>query len=221
MRKIEKIFIILGTAHLATTPGKRSPDGKFRECVYSREIAKLVYNKLSRIGYRVAVDYPGLNPNAQMKGATWKQEQTRELTWRSNLVNQMCKTYGTGNCLYVSIHVNAAGNGSAWMNARGWAVYTSPGKTKSDTLATCLFNEAKERLPHDSKYYVRADWSDGDPDYEAKFHVLTKTKCPAVLTENLFQDNKEDVEFLLSDAGKKTIVDIHVNGILNFLNADL
>lgn len=221
MRKIEKIFIILGTAHLATTPGKRSPDGKFRECVYSREIAKLVYNKLSRMGYRVAVDYPDLNPNAQMKGATWKQEQTRELTWRSKLVNQMCKTYGTGNCLYVSIHVNAAGNGSAWMNARGWAVYTSPGKTKSDLLATCLFNEAKERLPYDSKYYVRADWSDGDPDYEAKFHVLTKTKCPAVLTENLFQDNKEDVDFLLSDAGKKTIVDIHVNGILNFLNADV
>nr|DAT77576.1 MAG TPA: MurNAc-LAA [Caudoviricetes sp.] len=25
------------------------------------------------------------------------------------------------------------------------------------------------------------------------------TKCPAVLTENLFQDNKEDVEFLLSE----------------------
>lgn len=44
------------------------------------------------------------------------------------------------------------------------------------------------------------------------------TNCPAVLTENLFQDNKDDVEFLLSDKGKQTIVDIHYNGIINYLN---
>lgn len=213
-----KAFIILGTAHLTTTPGKCSPDGKFRECVYSREIVKRVYDELSRMGYRVVVDYPDLQPNVQMKGATWKQEQTRELTWRSNFVNQMCAKYGTANCLYVSIHVNAAGIGTSWMNARGWAVYTSPGKTKSDTLATYLFNEAKELLPHDSKYYVRADWSDGDPDYEAKFHVLTKTKCPAVLTENLFQDNKEDVAYLTSEIGKQTITKIHVDGIVKYIN---
>lgn len=213
-----KTFIILGTAHLATTPGKCSPDGKFRECVYSREIVKRVYEELSRIGYHVAIDYPDLQPNAQMRGATWKQEQSRELSWRSTFVNNLCAKYGTANCMYVSIHVNAAGNGSAWMNARGWAVYTSPGTTKSDTLATYLFNEAKELLPNDSKNYVRADWSDGDPDYEAKFHVLTKTKCPAVLTENLFQDNKADVAYLTSEIGKQTITKIHVDGIVKYIN---
>ena len=41
------------------------------------------------------------------------------------------------------------------------------------------------------------------------------TNCPAVLTENLFQDNKEDVEFLLSN--KQTIVNIHYNAIINYL----
>ena len=30
------ITIILGTAHLSSTPGKRSPDGTFREYQYSR-----------------------------------------------------------------------------------------------------------------------------------------------------------------------------------------
>jgi N-acetylmuramoyl-L-alanine amidase len=44
------------------------------------------------------------------------------------------------------------------------------------------------------------------------------TSCPAVLTENLFQDNKDDVAFLLSDEGKKKIVDIHVQGILKYIN---
>lgn len=211
--------IILGTAHLSTTPGKRSPDGLLRECEYSRDIVNRVAKELSAKGYRVMIDYPELKPNAQMTGATPKIEQSRELVWRVNRVNSLCATYGTANCVYVSIHVNAAGSGAAWMNARGWAVYTSPGATKSDKLATKLYNEAKRLLPPDSKYYVRADWSDGDPDYEANFYVLTKTKCPAVLTENLFQDNKQDAAYLMSEVGKRVITKIHVDGIINYINS--
>lgn len=214
----DKAIIILGTAHLATTPGKCSPDKNFRECVYSREITQRVYGELSRKGYHVFIDYPDLQPNAQMKGATWKQEQSRELIWRANFVNSLCAKYGIANCLYVSIHANAAGSDGKWHDARGWAVYTSPGKTKSDILATCLYDEAKMLLPKDSKYHVRSDWSDGDPDYEANFYVLTKTKCSAVLTENLFQDNKADVAYLTSDVGKQTITKIHVDGIIKYIN---
>jgi N-acetylmuramoyl-L-alanine amidase len=43
------------------------------------------------------------------------------------------------------------------------------------------------------------------------------TICPAVLTENLFQDNKEDVNFLLSEKGKQAIVDAHYNGIVKYI----
>lgn len=212
------MIVILGTAHLGTTPGKCSPDKKFRECIYSREIVKMIKSELEKKGITAVIDYEPLEPNSQMKGATAKQEQSRELTWRANYVNSLCTKYGTSNCVYVSVHVNAAGSNGQWKNARGWSVYTSPGKTKSDTLATYLYNEAKSTLPPTSKYYVRSDFSDGDPDYEASFYVLTKTKCPAVLTENLFQDNKEDVAFLTSDEGKKKIVDIHVNGIIKYIN---
>lgn len=212
------MIVILGTAHLGTTPGKCSPDGKFRECLYSREIVKMIKSKLEQKGITVFIDYEDLNPNPSMKGSTAKQEQSKELTWRVKYVNNLCVKYGTSNCIYVSVHVNAAGSDGQWKNARGWSVYTSPGKTKSDILATDLYNEAKAILPPNSKYYVRSDWSDGDPDYEANFYVLTKTKCPAVLTENLFQDNKEDVAFLISNEGKKKIVDIHVNGILKYIN---
>ena len=38
-----------------------------------------------------------------------------------------------------------------------------------------------------------------------------------VLTENFFQDNKEDVEFLLSPEGKQQVIQIHIDGILNYL----
>lgn len=212
------MIVILGTAHLGTTPGKCSPDGKFRECEYSREIVKMIQEDLKEKGITAIIDYESLQPNAQMKGSTVKQEQSRELTWRANYVNNLCSKYGVGNCVYVSVHVNAAGSDGQWKNARGWSVYTSPGKTKSDTLATYLYEEAKAILPPDSKYYVRSDFSDNDPDYEANFYVLTKTRCPAVLTENLFQDNKDDVAFLTSQEGKRKIVEVHVNGILKYIN---
>jgi N-acetylmuramoyl-L-alanine amidase len=48
--------------------------------------------------------------------------------------------------------------------------------------------------------------------------MLSDTSCPAVLTENLFQDNKEDVEYLLSDKGKLEIVDLHYEAIVNYIN---
>ena len=35
---MKKPVIILGTAHLDVTPGKCSPDGRFREPVWSREM---------------------------------------------------------------------------------------------------------------------------------------------------------------------------------------
>ena len=212
------MIVILGTAHLGTTPGKCSPDGKFRECEYSREIVKMIQEDLKEKGITALIDYEPLQPNDKMKGSTAKQEQSRELTWRANYVNSLCSKYGVNDCVYVSVHVNAAGADGQWKNARGWSVYTSPGKTKSDLLATYLYEEAKAILPPDSKYYVRSDWSDGDPDYEANFYVLTKTRCPAVLTENLFQDNKDDVAFLTSWEGKRKIVEIHVNGILRYIN---
>ncbi len=64
---------------------------------------------------------------------------------------------------------------------------------------------------------IRKDMTDGDQDKENGFYILKHTKCPAVLTENLFQDNKEDVEFLLSEEGKLAIVNLHVWGIMKYL----
>ncbi|HIT48336.1 MAG TPA: N-acetylmuramoyl-L-alanine amidase [Candidatus Coprenecus stercoripullorum] len=49
------------------------------------------------------------------------------------------------------------------------------------------------------------------------YGIVRDTKCPAVLTENLFQDNKEYVAILMSEAGKQATVDIHVKGIMTYL----
>ena len=105
------MIVILGTAHLGTTPGKCSPDKKFRECEYSREIVSMIKKSLEEKGITTIIDYIPLEPNDKMKGQTAKQEQSRELTWRVNYVNSLCSKYGTSNCVYVSVHVNAAGAG--------------------------------------------------------------------------------------------------------------
>ena len=67
---------------------------------------------------------------------------------------------------------------------------------------------------------MRADFSDGDPDFESNFWILRKTSCPAVLTENLFQDNEKDVAYLLSEQGKQTIVEAHVEGIVKYIKTN-
>lgn len=51
------------------------------------------------------------------------------------------------------------------------------------------------------------------------FAIVRDTKCPAVLTENLFQDNMAEVDYLLSAEGKATIAKLHVEGILNYIKS--
>ena len=202
---MKQIKIILGTAHLSSTPGKRSPDGKFREYAYSRKVCKAVQEELLSRGVDCVIDYE----DDDMPGLSSSQE----LVKRVQIVNTIAKKT---NCLYISIHVNASAK-SGWDKATGFAVYTSPGETKSDTLATDIFDTAAELLKPIGKS-LRKDISDSDPDFEENFYVLRKTICPAVLTENFFQNSKEDVEFLESEEGFKTVVTYHVNGIIKYLN---
>jgi N-acetylmuramoyl-L-alanine amidase len=54
---------------------------------------------------------------------------------------------------------------------------------------------------------------DGDPDREANFYILRKTACPAVLTENFFMDTERDCHFIMSEAGRQAVADMHVSAI--------
>lgn len=215
--------VILGTAHGKNVGGKRSPDNSLEEYRYSREIVNRLRTALEARGCVVYVDMPeDIVPLPQQQ----------ELRLRCSYVNNLCKKYGKDRCLYVSIHVNAAGGEGKWMLAGGWCAYTSKGTTVSDNLAEHLYEAAEKHLSgyadimeegkkngsYSSKQTpIRTDKSDGDKDMEADFFVLKHTACAAVLTENLFMDNKRDVSFLLSEKGKQSIVALHRDGILNFI----
>ena len=188
--------VLIDNAHGSNTPGKRSPDGRLREYAYTREIASRLEMELRKNG----IDAERIV----------KEEIDVPLAERCRRANE----YKASEAILVSIHCNAAGNGSDWMSARGWEAWTSVGKTKADKLATCLYEDAEHCLPG---MKIRKDMTDGDPDKESGFYILKHTKCPAVLTENLFQDNREDVEFLLSEEGKRAIISLHVWGIMKYL----
>lgn len=213
-----KILIING--HGSDTLGKHSPDKSLREYKWAREIASRIVADLKARGYdaeRIVTEDTDIS-----------------LKERCRRVNAFCDKLGKQNVILISIHCNAAGADGKWKTAGGWSAYTSPGQTKADILATSLYDAAAVHLApyiqqfpinkslgkYDSKQRpIRTDYSDGDPDYEARFYILMHTKCPAVLTESLFQDNKADVEFLNSEDGKKRITALHVDGIINYLKA--
>ena len=195
------IKILIDNGHGVNTPGKRSPDGRFREYAWAREIARAIVADCKDLGYDAELLVP--------------EEYDVCLSARCYRANCWCERLGKSNVLLVSIHVNAAGKGDRWYNATGWSAYTCKGQTRSDKLADCLYKQAGLWLPG---HRLRMDYSDGDPDIESDFAILKKTACPAVLTENGFQDCEESLQFLESKEGKEDIIGLHVDGILDFIN---
>ena len=193
--------ILIDNGHGVNTPGKRSPDGRFREYAWAREIARAIVADCKDLGYDAELLVP--------------EEYDVCLSARCYRANCWCERLGKNNVLLVSIHVNAAGKGDRWYNATGWSAYTCKGQTRSDKLADCLYKQAGLWLPG---HRLRMDYSDGDPDIESDFAILKKTACPAVLTENGFQDCEESLLFLESKEGKEAIIGLHVDGILDFIN---
>lgn len=100
--------------------------------------------------------------------------------------------------------------------AQGWSAYTTIGETNADLLASKLYEAAEANFP---ERRIRKDFSDGDADIEASFYLIRHTIMPAVITENFMMDNLDDVEFLLSDDGRKAVITTHIEGISKYLIA--
>ena len=190
--------ILIDNGHGKETLGKKSPDQKLQEWGYARRVAREVARKLRAMDYKVILITP--------------EDEDISLNERVRRVNEYARKT---RCILISIHLNAAGDGSKWLKASGWECYTSVGKTNSDNLAEYLCKAAIEALP--KEFTIRTDKSDGDSDKEANFYILNKTICPAVLTENLFMDSEKDYKYLMSPEGFAAIVNLHVNGITYYV----
>lgn len=199
LKMLNHMKILIDNGHGANTSGKCSPDKTFFEWKFNREIAKPLVAELRKRGYdaeRIVTEDCDVS-----------------LSTRCKRVNDICRKAGAKNVVLISIHSNAVGCQDGWYNARGFSAHV--GKNASDNskrLAACLWDKAIEiglkgnRSVPRFKYIVQ------------NLAMCRDTLCPAVLTENLFYDNKEDLAILRSDEGKRKIIELHVEGIINYLN---
>jgi N-acetylmuramoyl-L-alanine amidase len=122
------------------------------------------------------------------------------LAARVSIANQVNFLNG-GRCIYLSIHSDAMPQGHHGKGS-GFSVFTSKGFTRSDKVASIFCKQYEVDFP---EFKFRKDYSDGDADKEEDFYVLRATRCPALLVENLFFDNRREAEFLLSEEGRLRI----------------
>ena len=115
--------------------------------------------------------------------------------------------------LLVSIHCNAFER----VEAKGYEVWTTPGRTEADRLATALFESFQEEFPGRKG---RVDTLDGDPDKEANFAVLRLTRCPAALFELGFISNPDGERWLADEMAQHGMAEALRNGVLRYLGID-
>lgn len=194
----QNLIPILDNGHGDNTPGKRSPQfGENLPILYEWEFNRDIVKRIAAMCTNAGIEYRVLVP----------ENNDVSLQARCDRANQIYSETG-GKCFLFSIHANAGGG-------TGWECYTTKGETKSDRIAEILANEW--RAEFGDQWRIRADYSDGDADKESQFYILQHTKCPAVLSENLFMDNYKDYQFLMTDAGRERIAKVHFDTIRQIL----
>lgn len=189
------------TGKYTTAPGKMwaHPQGNFHqgttflEGVSNRLFCDEIFKYATSLGINVIKVYHD-----------WKDNG---LTTRTNIANAYHQSISEG--IYLSMHSNAINKQDG---ASGFSIWTSPGQSSSDALATSIWNAVNKELS--AKWSIKMltqSVADKDADYEANFAVLTNSAMSAVLIENLFFDNYADSVKLMDKQYRtdmaKTIVD--------------
>ena len=190
--------ILVDNGHGKETPGKRSPDGSLMEYKWCREVACMVCDILQAEGYDARLLVP----------------ETRDVALDDRVAR--ANRFDKNKSVLVSIHVNAAGDDGRWRNARGWRIFTTRGVTEADTLADHIWKAAKATF----KAPLTVGSYSSQPlghDWENDFYIIKKSYMPAVLVENFFQDNRDDVAYLLTPAAKAACAEVIVCGVKDYL----
>lgn len=119
----------------------------------------------------------------------------------------------TSNCL-IAVGLNSTRMDGHQHSNKGWRVISNPESSQSSTLATALVTASIQILGH------RATSNQDTATSLAHLNqtpILTATAIPAVLTLNLYQDNRQDAAYLLSSEGRQAIISLHVKGISAYL----
>lgn len=192
------MIILLDNGHGYDTKGKHSPDNRLLEYAWARVVAQKLKEVLEKAGHTAILVTP--------------EDKDIALSERVRRVNTYCAKYGTKNCVLISLHINAAGSDGKWYDASGWTAWVAPKSSyNSKLLAKLLHAEAVKHGLKGNRYVPSEGYWTGN------FAIVRDTACPAVLTENLFQDNKPEVDYLLSENGINIIVQIHKDALEKYI----
>lgn len=195
------MIVLLDNGHGEETSGKRSPDGTLREYAWTRELAIRIQSSLKQDGIECILITP--------------ETEDISLSVRTSRVNQIVANgENTKDFCLISIHNNAAGSDGNWHNASGWSVFVSNNSSANSKKLATLFVETSE---NDFGLKTRK-YSNTEPYWTQNLAICRDTKCPAVLTENMFMDNRSDYEYLMSEDGKIELANLHVAAIKKYIN---
>lgn len=190
----------LDNGHGENTPGKRSPefemDGitvQFFEYEFNRDIVGRIMGGLRERG----VEFRNV-----VNEITDISLQDRCL--RANRIHRN----GQLPVIYVSVHSNAAqpAPGTNWTSASGIETWHHKNSTNGKRIAGVF-----------QKHLIQATgWRNRKLKTTAlrNLYVLNKTAMPAILTENGFFNNKEEVKKLMRDDVRQAVADAHIAAIL-------
>ena len=184
------------------TAGKRSPQFPDGSRLYEGEFNRDVVQRIMKLASgwapgRHKTHYPLHTIEAINLVDTEEDMPLRERIKRANDIHRE-----KGNCIYVSVHANAFGDGKTFNSAQGVCTFhhyrSKSGKRLGISLQrwladlTCLRDRG-----------VRSN------DSWANFYVLRKTHMPAILSENGFMTNLHDANALMESETRECIASAH------------
>ena len=190
-----RIVIDPGHAGRNIDPGAVHAATGLQEADVALVISRLVETYLGAVGYEV-----------KLTRTEWEQAETDDLSYRTALANDWAAD------IFISLHCNSAENPSA----EGYEIWTSPGQTGGDRLATCIYGQIAAEFPDRAG---RTDYSDGDPDKESRFYVLVHTDAPACLVEMAFISNDEEAGLLADAAWQDRYARAIARGVTDYFAA--
>lgn len=191
--------ILIDNGHGKDTAGKRSPDLSHREYLWARQFAERLEGRLIDMGYDAE--------------RIVKEERDIPISERCKRVNQFCDVMGKSRVLLISIHNDAAGSDGQWHDARGWSVRVSLNAgTDSKHFARLLANMMEQYGVKVRKYARQM------PYWPQNLGICRDSECPAVLCENLFMDNMEDLRLLRSEEFLDRLLMGYVDAIRKYIN---
>ena len=181
--------ILIDNGHGKETPGKRSPDGRLCEWEFTRRLAQHLAAKLTAAG----IDNKLI------------VTEDADIPLRER-VRRIASECTNGPCVALSLHVNASANGT-FGNARGFNSWVGPdADAPARNLAAEIAAKARERGLEGNRRPGPRGY------YEANFGIL-RCACPAVLTENMFMDNIDDLSYLLGAEAIEELAEIHFQAL--------